>query len=260
MSARYVALGSSFAAGLGLGPRAPRSPCLCMRSRNGYPQLLARLAGYELVDRTCSGATAAQVLRGGQFFQASQLDAITPETELVTLTAGGNDIGYVGDLTLMAMRRGARGRLQGMLAGLLWKGARPVEARDFATLGEAMEAILAEARRRAPRSRIVVVTYPAILPPCGPLVQAGITEPDAQLMRAVGERLADVTRDAARDAGALLADMASFSAGHDCCSPEPWVHGARPAKGAPFHPTLAGANATARAIMEVLHGADASDR
>jgi len=277
MAVRYVALGSSFAAGLGLGPRVPGSPCLCMRSSNGYPQVLARRAGYDLVDRSCSGATARHVLRGGQFFQKPQLDAVTPETELVTLTAGGNDVGYVGDLTLMALRRGGGSRFQAAVARVLWKGVRPVEGRDFAQLRENLDVILVEIRRRARgapggggtkkrnkpqhapeirrralRARVVAVTYPVILPQQAPYLQAGINEEEAALMRAVGERLAEVTRAAAEGAGVLLADMARLSIGHDCCSAEPWVHGARPGKGAPFHPTIAGAEATAGEIMRVL--------
>ena len=42
-NAYYVALGSSYAAGLGLGPRVRGSPIISGRSVNGYPQQLARL-------------------------------------------------------------------------------------------------------------------------------------------------------------------------------------------------------------------------
>ena len=60
---QYVALGSSFAAGIGLGERAPGSPRICMQSINGYPQQLARLLGLSLVDVSCSGAATKHVLR-----------------------------------------------------------------------------------------------------------------------------------------------------------------------------------------------------
>ena len=124
MGAEYVALGSSFAAGLGLGARAPGSPIVCQRSVNGYPQQLARMTGLGLTDMSCSGATASHVLRGGQMFLGPQIDALGPGTRMVTLTAGGNDVSYVGDLTAMAFRR--RGGLTGILAGFFWKGARPL--------------------------------------------------------------------------------------------------------------------------------------
>ncbi|HEX7820192.1 MAG TPA: SGNH/GDSL hydrolase family protein [Sphingobium sp.] len=154
-NAPYVALGSSFAAGLGLGARSPGSPFVCQRSVNGYPQQLARMTGLTLVDMSCSGATAAHVLRGGQVFLGPQIDAIGPDTQLVTITAGGNDVGYVGDLTAMAFRN--RGGVMGFLTGRFWKGARPVADRPFNQLQDDMIACLREIRRRAPKAQIMVM-------------------------------------------------------------------------------------------------------
>lgn len=53
---------------------------------------------------TCSGATTSQVLHGGQYFGVPQIDALSENTQLVTLTTGGNDMSYVGDLTFLAAR------------------------------------------------------------------------------------------------------------------------------------------------------------
>ncbi len=244
--AEYVALGSSFAAGLGLGPRVPGSPIVCQRSVNGYPQQLARLSGLALSDMSCSGATVSHVLRGGQMFLGPQIAALGPKTRLVTLTAGGNDIGYVGDLTAMALRR--RGGLTGFVVGQFWNGARPVAERNFNVLRADLLATLREIRRRAPEARIYVVTYPEILPPDGTCPGLGIGADEAGLMRQVGARLAQVTREAANEAGVGVIDMDQLSAGHDACSKEAWVNGAIPGQGAPFHPTLAGARAAATAL------------
>ena len=246
----YVALGSSFAAGLGLGPRAPGSPLVCQRSVNGYPQQLARIMRLSLTDMTCSGATVRHVLRGGQVFLGPQIDAIGPDTRLVTITAGGNDVGYVGDLTAMAFRR--RGGVVGFLLGRFWKGAKPIEERPFDRLYRDLVSTLSEIRRRAPNARVVVVTYPEILPQDGDCQSIGIDAPGAAAMRPVGVRLAEVTREAAKQAGATVVDMAALSAGHDACSAVPWVNGSAPEHGAPFHPTLSGAQATAEQIARVL--------
>lgn len=251
-SAHYVALGSSFAAGLGLGPRAPGSPVVSQRSLNGYPQILARMLDFpSFTDMTSSGATLRNVLRGGQMFMVSQVRAIGPETSLVTLTAGGNDIGYVGDIMLTALRN--RGGFMGALIGALRKSAMPVAQRDFAGLATLFRATLTEIRRRAPDARIVVVTYPAIIPEGLACPELGLTQDEADLMRAVGDRLAQVTRDAVREAGATLVDMALLSTGHEVCGPDPWVNGPKPQTGSAFHPNLAGARATAEAIARVIH-------
>jgi lysophospholipase L1-like esterase len=55
-------------------------------------------------DMTSSGATIRQVLNGGQMYLRPQIDALGPDTRLVTLTAGGNDVSYVGDLVFLAHR------------------------------------------------------------------------------------------------------------------------------------------------------------
>lgn len=99
----YVALGSSFAAGLGLGRRSPSSPLISMRSCNGYPQQLARLLQVpSFTDMTSSGATIEQVFRKNQSYLEAQVNALGTNTALGTLTAGGNDVKYIGDLMALA--------------------------------------------------------------------------------------------------------------------------------------------------------------
>jgi lysophospholipase L1-like esterase len=127
---KLVALGSSFAAGIGLGDRAAGSPFVCQRSRNGYPQLLARLHHIPIVDMTCSGATAQYVRGGGQVFLGPQLDGLAKDTEWVTLTAGGNDISYVGDLSFLAARKDQT--IMGWALRQFWNGPRKPEERGYA--------------------------------------------------------------------------------------------------------------------------------
>ena len=69
-----------------------------------YPQQLAKMLSLSIEDMTCSGATTTHVLHGGQYFQGPQIDALGEDTQLVMLTTGGNDISYIGDLTLLATR------------------------------------------------------------------------------------------------------------------------------------------------------------
>jgi len=253
-NAEYVALGSSFAAGLGLGSRVPGSPIVCQRSVNGYPQQLARMTGRSLTDMSCSGSTVSHVLRGGQVFLGPQIEALGPRTRLVTLTAGGNDIGYVGDITAMAYQQ--RGGLAGFLVERFWNGAKPAAERNFDSLKADLIATLIEIRRRAPNARIFLVTYPVIIPADGTCSQLGIGEDDAELMRQVGFSLAESTRAAAEEAGVILIDMDQVSAGHHACAPNAWVNGIAPEQGSPFHPNLAGSRATAEQIKLALDRAD----
>lgn len=246
----YVALGSSFAAGLGLGDRAPGSPRICRRSINGYPQRLARATGLSLVDMTCSGSTANQTLNGGQYFQRSQIAAIKPTTRLVTLTAGGNDISYIGDL--VGMGYGNRHGLMGRIMRLLMKAPHADTERNVSKLTADIQAVIVAARQRAPSAHVVVVTYPAVLPEHGTCPALGLTERQVVLMRPVAAQLAEATRAAAQAGGATLVDMATISIGHDACSSAPWVNGLSPEGGAPYHPTQAGAEATAREVARAV--------
>lgn len=251
----YVAMGSSFAAGIGLGVRAPDSPIACMRTLNGYPRQLARLLGLPLLDVTCSGATTDHVLRGGQFFQRAQLEALTSATRLVTITTGGNDIRYVGDLSFIAARNATS--LSGWLMRRFWGGPAHAGQRDYEKVRRDLIAFVGEVHRRAPAARVIIVTYPMILPFSGICPKLNISAQEADDMRAVGERLAAATRKAALESGALLVDIQRLGADHHACSAEPWVNGWIDAQGTQFHPTEKGARAMAEAVAQMLRGAHA---
>ncbi len=247
---QYVAMGSSFAAGIGLGPRAPGSPVACMRTINGYPSQLSARVKLPLVDVSCSGATTAHILVGGQFFQQPQLDAVKPGTKLVTITSGGNDVGYVGGLSFDAAQNGSS--FSNRLARLFLKPPAPRGRSDFETVRRDLAKVVTQVRQRAPAATIVLVTYPTILPPDGTCPRLNISEDQARRSHKIGEQLADATKAAAHDSGALLVDMHRLGADHHACSATPWINGWKDVQGTPFHPTLLGASETARAIGAAL--------
>jgi lysophospholipase L1-like esterase len=246
----YVALGSSFAAGAGLGRLQEDSPFLCARSVDGYPQRLARMRRLSIVDMSCGGAKTKHLSRGGQFFQGPQVRVIGPETRLVTVTVGGNDVGYVGDLSMLAARNSTS--LFGRFARGFWGGPQSRAQRNYAAQREEMIAALRDIHVRAPEARIVVATYPTLLPPGGTCRRLGLSETEAALMRRVGDDLAAITRSAAKQGGALLVDMHILGAAHHVCSASPWVNGWSNGGVAPFHPNPAGAKATAEAVSNAL--------
>lgn len=247
----YVALGSSYAAGLGLGRRAEGSPFVSRRSANGYPQQLARLLRVAtFTDMTSSGATVRHVVAGGQFGLGPQIGALGPDTRLVTLTVGGNDVAYIGDLIAIAYDN--RGGLIGAAVRALKSAPKPLEERDFIGLETNLREALREIRMRSPAARIIVATYPIVVPQTGDFTVLGATDEQAALLRSVGEKLAHTTRDVCSSLSVEIVDMAALSASHHAASAEPWVNGFRPRTGASFHPTLAGATATAQAIARLV--------
>lgn len=244
----YVALGSSYASGPGLAPRSPGSPFLCGRSDGNYAHILARKRKLALVDVTCAGATTEHVLRGSQYFQSAQVDAVSADTRLVTMTIGGNDVSYLGNLS--ALSCDGRPSLLGLVSG----GCEPVAdakvEKAFAGLRAKLEAISAEVHRRAPRARILFVNYLTVLPPTGTCSRLGLTVADADRMRTIAARLAAVTKDAARASDAGLVDLATLSRDHGVCATAPWLNARHPtgALTAPLHPNTAGMHAAAAAI------------
>lgn len=247
---QYVALGSSFAAGIGLGETSPNSPFACMRTIGGHPSLLAQHLDLSLVDMSCSGATTDNVLNGGQYFQGAQLNAVTPGTKLVTITSGGNDVRYVGDLSFAAAQQDTS--ISGWITRQFLGSSQDLVERDFDKVQRDLVEVVTEIRLRAPDARIVLVTYPTILPPEGTCPALNITAVQADTFRTVGENLAAATRAAAINAGAVLVDLQQLGVDHHACSQDPWVNGWHAASGTPFHPNAAGARAAAAQIESAL--------
>jgi len=258
-NSQYVALGSSFAAGPGVGQRVPNSPTLCMRSAQNYAHLLAKARGLNLTDVTCSGATTHNILEGGQFFQPPQVDALRPNTELVTVTVGGNDVSYLGNLLAWSCQQDPD-RMP-FVGRLLARTATPEAEvdRELAMLPDRLAWIATEVGRRSPRAILVFVDYTTVLPDVGSCPnRLPITEQRLQHSRDVAKKLADITAAVARDCGALLVRASDVTRGHDICSADPWVFGfdfaATPFNYGPmaYHPTEKAMRAVAEAINEVL--------
>jgi lysophospholipase L1-like esterase len=242
---QYVALGSSYAAGPGITPTVPDSPPRCARSTENYAHVLAAHRGLSLVDMTCSGATTVDVLRGGQFGLPAQLDAVTAQTQLITVTIGGNDVYFMSNLIGMSC---------GQPGGCTIRPQAQVDAR-FATLADSLKQIVAVARQRNPKVRVVFVNYFTVLPEQGTCALVGLTAQQADLVRGVATRLADITRKVAQDSSADLFDLASLSRAHNACSTDPWVLGAHPPQGEsipPFHPNGEAMRAVGDALAKLF--------
>ncbi|EUA04034.1 GDSL-like Lipase/Acylhydrolase family protein [Mycobacterium kansasii 824] len=158
-----MALGSSMAAGPGIRPRADGAPWRSGRSARNYPHLVAEQQRLKLVDVTYSGATTANVLGDHQHGAPPQITALDGSESLVTVTIGGNDVGYIPLLMAAALPRPARRLplLGAWIAELLDRNSRDQAlAQVFDSLCEVGRSL----RRRAPRSRVLFVDYLTLLP------------------------------------------------------------------------------------------------
>jgi lysophospholipase L1-like esterase len=252
MTRRYVALGSSMAAGPGILPRANGAPWGSGRSARNYAHLVAERLNLDLVDVTFSGATTAHVLVDRQRGAPPQIDALDGSEALVTITIGGNDVGYIPLLMAAALPRVVR--LLPPIADLLNRDARE---QALGEVGDSLRGVGAAVRRCAPGARVLFVDYLTMLPPDGqparPLSQA-----DADLGRYVAGCLEEHTATAAQATGCQIVRAGQASRAHHAWSTDPWTMGAGwplPWRPAPFHPNAAGMRAVAELIVAATgHG------
>ncbi|OBH00707.1 MULTISPECIES: SGNH/GDSL hydrolase family protein [unclassified Mycobacterium] len=250
---RYVALGSSMAAGPGIRPRVEGAPRWSGRSARNYPHLVARRLNLDLVDVTFSGATTAHVLSDRQHGRPPQIAALDGSESLVTVTIGGNDVGYVPLLMAAALPRIARGLplLGGRVAELLDRDARD---RALADVFDALCAVGTAVRRRAAGARVFFVDYLTLLPPAG-VPAPPLADADADLGRHVAATLERLTADAAAATGCGIVGAAEASRQHHAWSAEPWTTKPGvplPGRPAPLHPNGAGMRAVADLVAARL--------
>lgn len=251
-NARYVAMGSSYAAGPGIMPAADQPPTRCARSAANYPHLLARKLDLRLVDVSCSGATTAHLL--GRWNELPpQLDAVTPDTRLVTVTIGGNDVAYVGRLGSASCRTFASPP-PGTPGGACPDAPVVTEA-TWARLDTAMREIAAEVHRRAPAARLIFVEYLSVLPPAGACAAIPLPPGQADESRATLRRLAALTERVARQSDSAVLKITAPSERHGPCAADPWMTGF-PLPGAkpfvPYHPNARGMAAMADALARQI--------
>ena len=224
----YVALGDSFAAGLGGGDSA--GPC--QRGTESYPQLLGAVPGIDLTaDATCSGAVTGDV--GGQ------LSGLSAATTLVTLTVGGNDLDFASVVDACLNTSGGSCQADIDAAGdLLVSGA----------LGDRLDAVYARIAEAAPNARTVVTGYPYLYAPSSDPLVTQLNTATAALNLTIRGAVAEA-RAQRPSVGIDFVDVTSTFLGHGINDADPWISDA--GLGA-FHPTVAGYAAYAAAVRSAL--------
>jgi lysophospholipase L1-like esterase len=250
---RYVALGSSMAAGPGIRPRAAGAPWGSGRSARNYPHLVAERLNLALVDVTFSGATTAHVLADHQRGAPPQIAALDGSETLVTVTIGGNDVGYIPLLMAASLPRAARRLplLGGRIRELLDRGTRD---RALDEVFDSLCAVGRALRQRAAGARVFFVDYLTVLPPAG-APASPLSEADADLGRHVAARLEELTAAAAQATGCKIVRAGQASREHHAWSSDPWTVAAvwpLPWRPAPLHPNGAGMRAVAELVAAQL--------
>jgi lysophospholipase L1-like esterase len=242
-AANYVSLGDSYTA----GPLIPNPvlPLGCLKSSNNYPRLAAPTIGLPLRDPSCSGAKTDHMTQpqnvdpdGPNPPQFNSLDA---ETTVVSITIGGNDIGFSSVaqdcITVNPFSTPCKDKYA--------SGGKDQLAERIAATAPKVAAVLQGIKARSPLAKIYVLNYPAIFPEtgfgCWPQMPIGFG--DVPYLRSTQKNLNSMLATQAAANGATLVNWYAASIGHDACknSSTRWVEPLVPGElAAPIHPNKAG--------------------
>ncbi len=264
----YVALGDSYTSGPAiptqLGPTTvPTAPAACLRSSDNYPSLTARALGLDLTDVSCGGATTGDLTGSQGTGIPAQLAALRPDTSLVSVGIGGNDLGFSSIATDCAAATpwGAT-RVGWSCARHFGAGGSDQLAAKVHQVAKKVAVVLADVHRRAPHARVFVVGYPDIVPPagsgCWPALPFSAT--DLTYLRGVERELDDALATDAVAAGDVFVDTATPSAAHNACTPDDsrWVEPILPSPHTyPLHPSAAGMAGMAAVLEEEIRSSEA---
>jgi lysophospholipase L1-like esterase len=251
---RYVALGDSYSAASGVLPPDPTAPVECLRSIRNYPHVLASALGAQLTDVTCGAADTDDFANAQYSDVPPQLAALATDTQLVTMTIGGNDSSVFINSIVECGIAGASTLGQGHPCQDRYGSSfqDTIRTTTYPSLVKALTAV----REKAPHARVAILGYPWILPATGGCFdKMPVAEGDVPYLRGVQATLNDAVRRAAAATGATYVDMNTASEGHDACQAlgvrwiEPVLQGTNPVI---VHPNALGEAQMAAQTMRVL--------
>jgi GDSL-like lipase/acylhydrolase family protein len=251
-AANYVSLGDSYVA----GPLIPNPvlPLGCLKSDHNYPHLAAPSLGLTLRDPSCSGATTADMTSPQEIEidgpNPPQFNSLDSSTSVVSLTIGGNDIGFseVAEscITLNPFSHPCLDKYD--------SGGHDQLAERIEATAPKVAAVLEGIHSRSPSAKVYVVNYPAIFPEtgfgCWPQMPIGFL--DVPYLRSTEQHLDSMLATEAAAHGATLVNWYQASIGHDACksSSVRWVEPLVPGElAAPIHPNLAGMEGAAKVLV-----------
>ncbi|WP_426520573.1 SGNH/GDSL hydrolase family protein [Diaminobutyricibacter sp. McL0618] len=228
---RYVALGDSFASGMGAGDEHGG----CVRSaESSYAAVFAADTGVRLLhNAACAGKTTGDLVN-------EQLWALNGDVDLVSVSIGGNDLGVAALASACA---------PGPTADCKADFAAAVDT--IGTLTDQLSTTYQAIAEAAPNARIVVTGYPLLfeLP--------GTSNPEFATTAAVNTATAALNADAEsavarqQERGVKIWFVPVSFTNHGVGSSKPWVNTKGPAA---YHPTAEGYRAYAHALEAALAG------
>lgn len=204
---QYVALGDSYAAGDGAGTYLSDGTD-CHRSLLGYPGLVAANGNLALNLQACSGADIGDVT-------SLQLGALSGSTAYVTITIGGNDIGF-SSVVSTCLGNDTNACLTAVTT------AEDLAANQLT--GQLTTLFSAVKAKVGTGTKIVATSYPRLFNGSDCSVWTDFTVEEMTRLNEGADTLAGVIQVAASTAGIGYTDVRTPFVGHAVCDATPWIH------------------------------------
>jgi lysophospholipase L1-like esterase len=256
----YVALGDSYTSAPFTGAS---TSVFCAQSNNNYPHLVAAaIQPGAFSDVSCAGAvtddmTGTQTNNSGLGANPPQFGALTPDTTLVTIGIGGNDVELIDDIlecfSLDLLRPTGSACQDNYTAG----GVNQISEMIDATAPK-LAAVYRGIHARSPQARVLAVGYPAVLPVdgtgCWPLTP--LSPGDVSFLASMVVALNGMIATVAAANNVEYVDTYAPTIGYDVCQPFGRAGFtailATSGISAPLHPNALGEQVMAGAVIHAI--------
>jgi lysophospholipase L1-like esterase len=215
----YVALGDSYSSGVGAGSESGS----CDQSPNAYPALWAAAnSPASFTFAACSGATTTDVIN-------SQLSSLSSSTTLVSITIGGNDVGFSSIMETCVLES----------TSSCESAVSAAEQYANTTLPGQLDTMLADIHADAPNASIIVLDYPDFYD-LSVWLCLGLSNADHEALDNGINDLDGVIQTAAENNGDTFADVRAQFSGHELCDGAGWLNSITLPIDDSYHPTATG--------------------
>ena len=206
-SVHYVAFGDSYASGVGAGSYTSAGGS-CDQSTNAYPVLWADAnAPASFTNATCSGSTTSSI-------ESTYLSDLSSSTTLVSLTVGGDDVGFTSTLEACI--------LEGTSA--CESAVSSAESEAQTVLPGKLDTLYGDIKADAPNAHVVVIGYPEFydLSKSGSCI--GLSGASRTAINGGADVLDGVIQTAAAKYGFTYVEIRPGFVGHQICDSDSYLN------------------------------------
>jgi lysophospholipase L1-like esterase len=218
-SINYVDLGDSYSSGVGTGTESGS----CGQSSQAFGPLWASKNGATLTFAACSGAKTTDVV-------SSQVSKLSSATTLVSVTAGGNDVGFTSIMETCVLESDSA--CQSAVNSAITYAQN--------TLPGQLNTMFSNIHSHAPNAKVIELDYPVFYDTSVPIC-IGLDSTKHKLLDNGINILDGVLKTAAANNNATFADVRNQFSGHELCDGAGWLHSVDFSNiGESYHPTATG--------------------